>query len=100
MSGHIPVLLAIGTSICMLLVGSVILFSKEKTVSSFMQLLGAACLTVVLLSHTAETFDFLPWMQWGVEQSAGHYLDLGSAALGLTLFPFGYLWQAISKRAV
>src|SRR6266705_3327606 len=30
--------------------------------------------------------------------SVGHYLDLGSAVLGLTLFPIGYLLHALTKR--
>src|SRR5437016_14275757 len=40
----------------------------------------------------------LPWMQWGSNHSVGHYLDLGSAVLGLTLFPIGYLLHALTKR--
>jgi hypothetical protein len=52
------------------------------------------------LTHVAETFDLLPQMHWGLKQSVGHYLDFGSAVLGLTLFPLGYLCQAISKRGV
>ncbi len=38
-------------------------------------------------------------MQWGHENSVGHYLDLSSAVLGLTLFPLGYLFQALAPRA-
>jgi len=37
-------------------------------------------------------------MQWGSNHSVGHYLDLGSAVLGLTLFPIGYLLHALTKR--
>ena len=47
---------------------------------------------MVVLTHVAETLHVFPWMHWGVEQSVGHYLDLGSAVLGLTLFPLGYLF--------
>jgi hypothetical protein len=45
----------------------------------------------------AEALDFLPWMHWGSEQSAGHYLDLVSAVLGITLFPAGYLFHAFKN---
>ena len=34
----------------------------------------------------------------GLEQGVGHYLDLWSAVLGLTLFPVGYLFHALTKR--
>jgi succinate dehydrogenase/fumarate reductase cytochrome b subunit len=70
-----------------LLSGSIILFSKGKTVGSFLQLLGAGCLVVVVFSHISEGLRLFPWMNWGREQSIGHYLDLWSAVLGLTLFP-------------
>ena len=46
------------------------------------------------LSHICEAFDLVPWMQWGLPNSAGHYLDLVSAVLGLVLFPIGYLCGA------
>jgi hypothetical protein len=68
-------------------------------VPAFLQLLGAGGLVVVVLTHIAETFGLLPWMQWALEQSAGHYLDLWSAILGLTAFPAGYLLYALTLRA-
>jgi hypothetical protein len=82
----------------LLLIGSAVLFSKVRTVSTFLQLVGAGCLTVVVLSHICEAFNLVPWIQWGLPNSAGHYLDLASAVLGLVLFPIGYLWRAISAR--
>lgn len=83
---------------CMLFSGSVVLFFKGKTVCSFLQLLGAGCLMVVVLTHVSEALHLLPWMHWGVEHSAGHYVDLWSAVLGLTLFPAGYLFCAIKLK--
>jgi arginine exporter protein ArgO len=83
---------------CLLLAGSAVLFSKARTVSTFLQLVGAGCLTVVALTHVCEAFDLVPWMQWGLPNSAGHYLDLVSAVLGLVLFPIGYLWHAVTAR--
>jgi hypothetical protein len=79
---------------CLLLVGSAIVFSKVRTVSTFLQLVGAGCLTVVVLTHLCEALGLFPWMQWGLPNSAGHYLDLVSAVFGLVLFPIGYLWQS------
>ena len=81
----------------MLFAGSVVLFFGEKTVWSLLQLLGAGCLVVVVLTHVLEALHLFPWMQWGLENSAGHYLDLWSAVLGLTLLPAGYLFHALTK---
>jgi hypothetical protein len=82
---------------CMLFSGSIVLFSKTKTACSFLQFLGAGCLVVVVLTHVFEALHLLPWMHWGLEHSAGHYLDLSSAVLGLTLFPTGYLLHTLAK---
>ena len=81
-----------------LLSASVVLFLRGKTVSSLLQLLGAGCLVMVVLTHVSEALQLFPWMHWGQEHSVGHYLDLGSAVLGLTLFPIGYLLHALTNR--
>jgi len=81
----------------MLFSGSAVLFRKVKTVGSCLQVCGAGCLVVVVLTHVAEALQLLPWMHWGLQHSAGHYLDLGAAALAVTLFPLGYLLQALTK---
>jgi hypothetical protein len=77
--------------------GSIVLFSRQKTVSSLLQLLGAGCLVVVVLTHVSEALRLFPWMDWGLEDSVGHYLDFWSAVLGLTLFPAGYLLHSLTK---
>lgn len=81
----------------MLFFGSVVLFVRGKALSSFLQLAGAGCLVVVVLTHVSEALQLFPWMRWGLEHSVGHYLDLWSAILGLTLFPIGYLIQALTN---
>jgi hypothetical protein len=81
-----------------LFVGSVFLFLRQRNLGSFLQMLGAACLMLVVLTHLCEALQLFPWMQWGSERSVGHYLDLWSAVLGLTLFPIGYLLHALTKR--
>ena len=35
---------------------------------------------------------------WGTPDSTGHYVDFGSAVLGLTMFPAGYLCHALARR--
>ena len=82
----------------MLFSGSIVLFFREKTVCSLLQLLGAGSLVVVVLTHVCEALHQFPWMHWGLEQGVGHYLDFWSAVLGLTLFPVGYLFHALTKR--
>ena len=82
----------------MLFLWSVVLFSRGKTLCSFLQLLGAGGLMVVILTHISEALHLFPWMHWGLPNSVGHYLDLGSAVLGLALFTVGYLCHALTRR--
>ena len=81
----------------MLFSGSVVFFRRAKTMWSFLQLLGAGCLVVVVFTHVSEALHLFPWMHWGFEHNVGHYLDFWSAVLGLTLFPIGYLLHALTK---
>ena len=82
----------------MLLLGSVALINKTS-LSSCLQLIGATGLLVVVLTHICEALELLPGMEWGAPRSAGHYLDLGCALAGVTLFPLGYLLHAFQVRA-
>jgi len=67
-------------------------------VGSLLLLLGAGCLVLVVLTHVFEGLHLFPWMHWGREDSFGHYLDFGSAVLGVTLFPVGYLLHALTRQ--
>jgi hypothetical protein len=78
--------------------GALVLFIRRRALRFFLQLFGASCLALVPVIHVAEALHLFPWMHWGLEHSAGHYLDLSGAALGLTLFPIGYFLHAITKR--
>ena len=82
----------------MLLVGSALQFSRRKGTAAIFQLIGAACLMVVIIAHVWEALNWFPWMHWGLEHSVGHYIDLWSAGLGIILFPVGYLLHALTKR--
>jgi hypothetical protein len=84
--------------ICVLFFGSIVLFFRGKTLGSSLQLLGAGCLLMVVLTHFCEALHLFPWMHWGDERSVGHYFDFASAVLGLTLFPVGYLFYALFEQ--
>ena len=83
--------------VCLLITWSGILFARDKTPGRFLQALGAGCLLIDVLTHVAEALDLFAFMHWGEEQSLGHYLDLSSAVLGVTLLPLGYVVHALAK---
>jgi succinate dehydrogenase/fumarate reductase cytochrome b subunit len=66
---------------------------------SGLQLLGATFLVIVVLTHVCEALRLFPWMDWGAERSPGHYLDLSSAVLGLTLLSAAYVIRFITRVA-
>jgi hypothetical protein len=82
----------------MLLVGSALQFSRRKGTAAIFQLIGAACLIVVVIAHVCEALNWFPWMHWGHEHSVGHYVDLVAAIGGLSLFPIGYLLGALTTE--
>ncbi len=97
---NVTLLKALGAlvPVFMLFSGSIVVFRRGRTVSSVLQILGTGCLLVVVLTHIFEALHVFPWMRWGAEHSVGHYFDLSSAILGLTLFPLGYFFHALRNR--
>ena len=83
-----------------LLAVAVIMFFRRRTLSSFLQLIGAACLMSVVITHICEALELFSSMHWGEPQSIGHYVDLGSAVAGVTLIPLGYVLQLLAKRGI
>lgn len=84
----------------MLLAGSTLQLSRRKGTAAVFQLIGAACLGVVVIAHLCEALGWFPWMHWGLEHSVGHYVDLVAAIGGLALFPIGYLFGALTREVV
>src|SRR5215470_8653108 len=84
--------------VLMLFAGSLALFMREKAVLSVLQMVGAGSLVVVVLAHVCEAIQLFPAMGWGLEHSAGHYLNLGGAVLGLIFFPLGYLLHMLNLK--
>ena len=68
------------------------------TIWRFLQLSGAGCLIIVVLTHFAEAHQIFPEMGWGLPNSVGHYLDLISAILGCTLLLLGFIGSALTRR--
>jgi hypothetical protein len=85
--------------VSVLLFVAAISFLRERMLSSFLQLLGAAGLLSVVVAHACEALELLPWMHWGEPHSVGHYVDLVSAILGLTLLPLGFLLHIMQSAA-
>lgn len=93
-----PALIVVGVLVATAFVASVVCLAREKTAGAFLQLLGAGCLVVVVLAHIGEELRLLPGMGWGLSDSLGHYVDLVSAAGGLTLLPLGYLLRRVPNE--
>jgi hypothetical protein len=81
-----------------LLFGSTLQFSRRKGLATLFQLIGAACLVAVVIAHVCEALGWFPRMHWGLEHSVGHYIDLVAAIGGLSLFPIGYLFEALTRE--
>ena len=45
---------------------------KRKNCVVVLQLFGAGCLVLIVLTHVSEALHLFPWMHWGLEHSAGH----------------------------
>src|SRR5262245_38305410 len=91
-------LIVIGVIVGALFCGSAVSFARQRSIWRFVQLLGAVFLVVVVLTHFAEALSSFPGMGWGLPNSAGHYLDLVSAVLGLLCLSIGYIASVLSRR--
>lgn len=75
----------------LLMVGSTVVFLRRRDLWSGFQLFGSTCLVIVVLTHVCEALGWLRAMGWGQPDSVGHYLDLSSAVVGVTLFPMSWI---------
>jgi uncharacterized membrane protein len=83
MNGNLGLALLISVPILLLLVLSFVRFQRVPTMSNAFPALGAACLSVMVLTHIAEALRLFPAMGFGQRHSLGHYLDLASTYLGI-----------------
>lgn len=95
MNGTLSRALLVSVPVAMLLAGSIAAVRRRRSASALLALLGAALLTVMVLTHLCEAWRLFPGMGWGREHTAGHYLDQGSAVVGLTLLLTGCAIHAI-----
>ena len=70
-------------------------YLRRRTASALLQLVGVGCLMIVVFTHVAEALRLFEVMRWGEPDSAGHYLDLASAMVGV-----GLLTVAVALRLV
>jgi hypothetical protein len=87
-------------TVALLLMGSVCVvtaraFLRTRATGSLLELLGAAALALLGVTHLCEGLQLLPWMRWGTEGGPGHYLNRVSVATGLLLLSTGYV---LTKR--
>jgi len=83
-----------------LFVASVVVAKRETSIGACLQLLGAGFLMIVVIAHFCEAFGLLTWMNWGRQHSIGHYINLVSAILGVTLVLVGYVMRRSRKDHV
>lgn len=98
MNATLPKVLVALVPTCILFVASMVMFLKEKRFWSVLQLLGAAGIVIVVLTHLCEALQLFPRMRWGQDHSVGHYVDLLSAIVAVTLFPLGCLLHALTMK--
>jgi hypothetical protein len=90
--------LAVLLPVSFVLAASAIAYARGRKMAAGLQMVGAACLIIVALTHVCEAFNLLPSMRWGEPRSWGHYLDLASAVMGVVLLSLGYLLRAVTGR--
>jgi hypothetical protein len=90
-------LILVGLPVAAVFWVSTLALARDRTGWRALQLSGAACLVVAVLTHIAEAAHLISVMGWGLANSAGHYLDLVSALLGLTLLPLGFFGSVLSR---
>jgi hypothetical protein len=75
MNATLQITLLAVVPVCMLFAGSAVLFFRATTVASFLQLLGAGCLVIVVVAHLSEALHLFPWMNWGRSHSIARFLE-------------------------
>ena len=91
--------LVVSIPVTILLAWSMASFRRAKTLGAVLQLVGSICLGLVILAHVCEALHRFRFMHWGESNSVGHYFDLVSAILGMTLVPIGIIVRLFMRPA-
>ena len=91
-------LVVVGTIVLGLLATSTRSWVRERDWMATVQFSGACLLTVMVLTHVCETFQWLPSLGWGRPSTIGHYIDLLSANVGVSLLLLGYSGRQLIRR--
>jgi hypothetical protein len=94
----VVVALIIGVPILLLFVLATRRFISRPTVSGAFLVLGAASLSVMVLTHIAEGLRLFPGMGWGRRHSPGHYLDLLSVYAGIAFLVAASLCPLLRRQ--
>ena len=85
--------------VSVLLIASIRTMTTRRGLGAIVQFFGACCFLLVVFAHICEGLGLFPQMAWGQQHSAGHYLDLACAILGLTLLPLGIGIRLVRRSA-
>lgn len=80
-----------------LFAGSAFIYRRRVTAGAVLQSFGVTCFAVVALTHVFEAFAIFPSLGWGQARGIGHFIDLGSAILGLTLVSAGLVVEFVQR---
>lgn len=80
--------------LALILAHAVRTFLRERTAWRLFHILGVGCLILVGFYHVCEALEWFSGMRWGAPDSVGHYLDLGTLALGIALVLMGSLGRS------
>ena len=81
-----------------LVVWSVVRLQRWPTAGARLQVIGSVGLLAVVGAHVCEALQLFPAMGWGRPNTVGHYFDLTSATVGVTLVPVGYVLSRLRHR--
>ena len=85
--------------VSVLFIASIRAVTTGRGVGPIIQLFGSCSLLLVVFAHVCEGLGLFPRMAWGQPHSAGHYLDLTAAILGVTLLPLGIGIRMLRRHA-
>jgi len=82
---------------CVFLGVAVSLLVTRRSFGSVLLALGLGCFGVMALTHVFEAFSILPALGWGKPHSAGHFIDLVAALLGVTFVMTSFWLEGVRR---